>query len=78
MTRIKPESQHIMQKFQQEKKPPNLKVLTSLDDANTFKFKFENSDNKDENSGRTEQKQKRKPSRNKKGKKKKIRGRRSQ
>ena len=36
MTRIKPELQYIMQKFQQEKKPSNLKVLTSLDDAKTF------------------------------------------
>ena len=51
MTRIKPELQHIIQKFQQDKKPSNLKVLTSLDDAKTFgspvrnkiavKFKFE-------------------------------------
>ena len=36
VTRITPELQHIMQKFQQEKKPSNWKVLTSLDDANTF------------------------------------------
>ena len=54
------------QKFQQDKKPSNLKVLTCLDDAKTFgsqvrneievKFKFENSDKKDVNTGRTEQK----------------------
>ena len=55
MTRIKPELQRIMQKFEQDKKPSNLKVLTSSDDAKTFgspvivrnilevKFKFENS-----------------------------------
>ena len=56
VTRIKPELQHIMQKFQQDKKPSNLKVLTSSDDAKTFgspvtvrntlevKFKLKNSD----------------------------------
>ena len=36
VTRIKPEVQRIMQNFQQEKKPSNLTVLTSLADANTF------------------------------------------
>ena len=65
VTRIKPEVQRIMQNFQQENKPSNLKVLTSLDDAKTFgspvrnkiadKFKFENSDKKDVDTGRTEQ-----------------------
>ena len=65
VTRIKPELQHIMQKFQQDKKPSNLKVLTSLDNTITFgspvrnkiavKFKFENSNKNAVNSGRTEQ-----------------------
>ena len=65
VTKIKPELHHIMQKFQQDKKPSNLKVLTCLDDAKTFgspvrneiavKFKFENSDKNAVNSGRTEQ-----------------------
>ena len=68
MTRIKPELQRIMQKFEQDKKPSNLKVLTSSDDAKTFgspvivrnilevKFKFENSYTNAVNIRRTEKK----------------------
>ena len=47
VTRIKPELQHIMQKFQHDKKPSNLEEVN---------FKFENSDMNALNSGRTEQK----------------------
>ena len=68
VTKIKPELHHIMQKFQQDKKPSNFKVLTSSDDAKTFdspvivrnileaKSKFENSDKNAVNTRRTEKK----------------------
>ena len=68
MTRIKPELQRIMQKFEQDKKPSNLKVLASSDDAKTFgspvivrnilevKFNFENSYTNTVNIRRTENK----------------------